>query len=513
MIKKLLTFSLLIFLLQIKAQNEFITLWKPYQTAPITVNAPVQAGSNEIWFPGIGENYTISWEEVNYPQHNGILTNVTSTRQVLINFGNAINPDPTNATYIVKASNGNGVFRQIRFATGNTAPGGSTINFWEYNGSPDKILEIRQWGNIQWNSMHAAFSSCLSLQLAATDAPDLSNVNDASYMFYNISKFNGSPSIANWNTSTIKNFKYIFGHFGGQTQLDTFNPPIGSWNTSSAEDMSYMFHGRRQFNQNLNSWNISNVTDISYMFAETNMFNQPLDNWNTTKVQNMTFLFHTNPNFNQPINSWKISSATNISHMFHGCVAFNQPLSSWDTTKVTDINTMFTGATSFNQNLGSWNLPALTNAMVSLANSGLNCENYSKTISGWAQNPNTASNINLGPLVPLMYSVDVSDKRNILINKGWIFSNDVIGECRMLGVSESSMKNQASISPNPAQDYIYINNMPSKNRYVIFDASGRMIAKDIFIKDAVNIEYLTPGNYILQVISKENIQSFKFIKK
>ncbi|MFP3547954.1 hypothetical protein SB748_31740, partial [Rhizobium sp. SIMBA_035] len=78
-----------------------------------------------------------------------------------------------------------------------------------------------------------------------------------------------------------------------------------------------------------------------------------------------------------------------------------------------------------------------------------------------------------------MYSADVSDKRNILINKGWTFTNDVIGECRMLGVSESSMKNQASISPNPAQDYIYINNIPSKKSYVIIDASGRMVAKDV----------------------------------
>lgn len=70
MIKKILLF--IVFTLSIhhiQAQEEFITLWKPYSqsSTPGTVDAPVQSANNEIWFPGIGENYTITWEEVNYP--------------------------------------------------------------------------------------------------------------------------------------------------------------------------------------------------------------------------------------------------------------------------------------------------------------------------------------------------------------------------------------------------------------------------------------------------------------
>ncbi|WP_449401292.1 hypothetical protein [Chryseobacterium wanjuense] len=117
--KKLISFFFILFLIHFsKAQNEFITIWQPglpATTPLIVIDAPSQATSNQIWFPGIGENYTITWEEVGYPTHNGTMTDVTSTAQVLIDFGNPINPDPATATYRVKASNGNGVFRQIRF--------------------------------------------------------------------------------------------------------------------------------------------------------------------------------------------------------------------------------------------------------------------------------------------------------------------------------------------------------------------------------------------------------------
>lgn len=516
MFRKISLLILFVLLSQnVNAQDEFITLWKPNQPSfPLTIDAPSITNSNQIWFPGIGENYTISWEEVNYPQHNGIMTYVTSIKQVLIDFGNPINPNPADATYKVKVSNGNGHFRQIRFATGaSNPPGGPLLGTWTYNGSADKILEIQQWGNTQWISMHAAFAGCSSIQLTATDVPNLSGTTDASYMFHGDYNFYGSPSMANWNTSSIKNFKYMFGYTSGQIQLDVFNPPIGSWNTSSAEDLSYMFMGRRLFNQNLNSWKTLRVTDMSYMLANTTAYNQPMDTWDTSNVTDMSFMFHLNPNFNQPLNNWNISNVTDLSHMFHDCKAFNQSLSSWDTSKVTTISTMFTTASNFNQDLGSWNLPALTNGMMSITGSGLSCENYSKTISGWAINPNTASNINLGPLVTLFYASDVIDKRNILINKGWTLLGDAIGKCRLLGVAENNRENTPSIYPNPADNIIYIKNLKGARSYKIFDSVGRLVLQNILNEESITINSLLHGNYILQIMSDTGVQSLKFIKK
>jgi len=199
--------------------------------------------------------------------------------------------------------------------------------------------------------------------------------------------------------------------------------------------------------------------------------------------------------------------------MFHNCTAFNQPLDNWDTSKVTEMNIFLQGASAFNQTLASWNLSALTAALLAITQTGIDCTNYSDTLSGWADNPNTANNINLGPLMNLMYSSNVVNKRNILINKGWLFTGDVVGECEKLAVNENKLKNSLSIYPNPASDFIYLNNSKDVKSYIITDSSGRVIMKDSLTKDFITIQSLSSGNYILQIITDKNIESFKFIKK
>lgn len=571
MYKKLLVFIFFVLSFQITSgQNEFITIWKPNAPVlnpPIAFTAPYPAGDNQIWFPGIGENYTISWEEVGYPQHNGTIPNVTSTNQVFIDFGTSLNPTLVDATYKVKVSNGNGVFKQIRFGDPviyNFPTLSHMFILWNTLGSIDKITEITQWGDISWTSMNNAFSNCRRLQLTATDTPNLSNVTDASFMFFGNPDFKGHNSMSTWNTSTIKLFTNMLGYFlsASASTGDTFNLPLGSWDMSSAEDISYMFFYRKAFNQNINSWNISNVTTIEHTFENcisfnqplnnwntskvTTMahtfencfsFNQPLDNWNTSKVTNMTFLFHFIPVFNQPLASWDTSNVTDFSHIFHNCTAFNQPLNTWNTSKGTTMEMLFTGASSFNQPLDSWDtssvtsmlftfldatnfdqslqtwdLSSLTSANQMIQNSGLKCENYSKTLSGWANNPNTPNNINLVSTAPLIYSPDVINDRNILINKGWIFNGDTLGgECRILGVSENQV-NSISIYPNPATDFIYIKNLKGLASYKIFDQSGRIVLQNLLNEEKINVNSLSKGNYILQIISKDKTQSLKFIK-
>lgn len=504
----------MLFIQIIKAQNEFITIWKPSGINPnftTIVTGQIPSASSQIWFPGTGLNYTIQWEEVNYPQHNETLTNVTSIGQTLISFGTPHNPNPAQATYRVKVSNGNGVFSQIKFATVTTPPSGGLS--WTHHGNSDKLLEISQWGNIQWQSMYNAFSYCRYVQITAADSPNLSAVEDASYMFYNASSLTGNSSMANWNTSNIKDFRNMFSHVSTLQIPDTFDAPIGSWNTSSATDFKYMFENRVVFNQNLNSWNTSNATDMSFMFSGTQAFNQPLNSWNTSNVTNMMWMFHFNPNFNQPLNNWNISKVTNISHMFHGCTSFNQPLDSWNTSVVTDFNTIFSSASNFNQNLQSWNLPALTIGTLALFASGLDCDNYSNTLFGWGTNPNTANNINLGLVPNFTYAIDVVPQRNMLLSKGWTITLDTVGECRKLSTHESTLITNGSIYPNPVENFIYFKNIKDAKSYTITEMSGRLVADGSLTKDFISIQHLTSGNYILQVITKQGIQTFKFIKK
>ncbi len=511
-----LFFLLLIFLA--KAQNEFITIWKPASTAipPVNVDAPYQATSQQIWFPGIGENYNIYWEEVGYPQHNGSLTDITSTKQVLIDFGNSL-ADGNDAKYRVKVSNGNGVFKQIKFGSAQLfLTPDELFPIWQVNGSTDKIYEIEQWGNIEWATMNSAFSLCRLMKLTATDIPVLNKVTDASFMFYGTTSFTGASSMQNWNTSNIQNFSFMFSLLFDVNPTpaltDQFNPPyFDSWDMSSATNLSYMFGNRTVFNQTLNSWNVSNVTDMSWMFGQCLSFNQRLDNWNTSSLEDMHFMFHMIPVFNQPLN-WNTSNVTNMSHAFHGCTIFNQPLENWDMTKVTRIDQMLNSASSYNQPLGNWNLASVVNGTGAFNITAINCENYSKTLLGWADNPNTANNVSIATLTGFKYASNVSDKRDILINKGWLLTGDSPGSC-LLSSSDLKLKKKPLLYPNPAVDDIHIEGLSDIKGYKIFDATGRLVKEGNPNNEMINVSSLTKGNYILQLIMKDTIISSKFIKK
>lgn len=441
MYKKLLPF-LFILLFQItNAQNEFITIWKP-------------GNIHQIKFPGRGTNFNVSWEEIGYTQHSGVQNNVTSSTEFNIDFGIPLNPVPANATYRVKISNGNGTFTQIRFFDNTLTP---IYNNTEYL----KLLDVSQWGNIQWQSFEDAFVLCMNLNVTAVDTPNLTSVTSLKQMFYICPTLEGNSSFSTWDTSSVTTMYNMFADAG------SFNQPIGNWN-------------------------VSNVTDMYGVFDNAASFNQPLHNWSTSNVIKMD-------------------------HMFHGASSFNQDIKNWDTSKVIDMEEMFHSASNFNKNIGSWNLSALTNAKDMFLNSGLNCQNYDNALYGWSMNPATHNNINLGSAAPLVYSHigAVNARNNLTTAKGWLISGDTYNDqCESyLSTSEVVNKNEISIYPNPATDFMYVKNLKGSNTYKIFDTSGRITLQNSLSDGKINISSLTKGNYILHIISKEKIQSFKFIKK
>ncbi len=66
-------------------------------------------------------------------------------------------------------------------------------------GDKDKILYITQWGDIEWNSMNAAFYGCINLDSNATDRPKLENVTDMNSMFSYADSFDAN--ISHWDVS------------------------------------------------------------------------------------------------------------------------------------------------------------------------------------------------------------------------------------------------------------------------------------------------------------------------
>ena len=145
--------------------------------------------------------------------------------------------------------------------------------------------------------MNGAFYGASNMIYNATDAPDLSEVTDMSFMFGFASSFDGN---------------------------------LSGWDVSSVESMNGMFRGASSFNGNISTWDVSGVVDMTDMFS----------------LGALTF--------DGNLSAWDVSSVTDMDSMFNGAINFNQDLSAWDVSSVTDMSGMFAGASAFRQNLGNW---------------------------------------------------------------------------------------------------------------------------------------------------------------
>ncbi|MCS7003689.1 MAG: BspA family leucine-rich repeat surface protein [Cytophagales bacterium] len=215
-----------------------------------------------------------------------------------------------------------------------------------------KLIDVTQWGNVQWSSMENAFWGCTNLKISATDAPNLSNVTSMFSMFYGASSFN--QSINHWNVSNVQNMSMLFFN------ATSFNQPLNNWNVSNVTNMMGMFAGATSFNQNINNWNVSNVQMMANMFRNATSFNQPLNNWNVSNVTNMVAMFNGATAFNQPLNNWNVNNVTMMTFMFAGAKSFNQNINNWNVSNVTNMMGMFSDASSFNQPLNNWNVSNVT---------------------------------------------------------------------------------------------------------------------------------------------------------
>ena len=187
-----------------------------------------------------------------------------------------------------------------------------------------KIKSIDQWGTIAWEIMESAFQNCDNVVLNATDIPDLSQVENTSYMFQGISAFN--KDMSNWDVSNVKL-------------------------------MINMFQGASSFNEDISNWDVSNVTNMNSMFNNATAFNADLSNWDVSSVITMNSMFNNATTFNADLSTWDVVNATNMSKMFNNAAAFNQNLSGWDVDNVTNCSN-FAGGTSI---LSAGNTPNFTN--------------------------------------------------------------------------------------------------------------------------------------------------------
>ncbi|OCA70330.1 hypothetical protein BBH99_14480 [Chryseobacterium contaminans] len=477
------------------AQNEFITLWKP------NINGTID---NAISFGGTGTNYTISWEEIGYPQHGGALS-VTSNSNIFttISFGTSLNPNPIQAAYKVKASNGNGLFYGFKGspnATGNS-----------------ELFEVSQWGDILWlQQFDQGFANCPNLNVTATDVPNLTQINNLSQMFLNCPSLIGNSSFANWNTSNITNMNSMF------SKAKLFNQPIGTWNTAKVTDFRDMFSYASSFNQNISAWNTSSGTNFISMFQDAIAFNQPLNSWNTSNATNFRYMFSNAKSFNQPLNNWNTSKVVSFDQMFTNASSFNQPIGNWDVSKISGAYgfMMFNGASLFDQDISTWNIKFqnIPSAYVYFGfnNSGLSCINYNKFLIALSNNPtlsNLGSAIGVIEAAGLTYSTPQAIMaRAQLVNKGFTINGDTYNpSCNAsLSTAETSKQMKTPAYPNPTTGVITIESTANESAY-LYDITGKIIKNVILNKgnNRVDLTEYPSGNYLL----KSNTIFTKIIKK
>ncbi|WP_299313151.1 BspA family leucine-rich repeat surface protein [uncultured Aquimarina sp.] len=292
--------------------GEFTTIWDTTQ--------PGTSADNEITIPinpAYTYNYTVDWGDGS--TDTGVTAGITHIYD-------------TSGTYTVMIS---GNFPAIYFND---------------SGDRQKIIEILEWGIIEWQTMENAFFGCENLNFDAIDAPDLSRVTSLQNMFRECSVFNGI--VNNWDISTITDISGMF------TEAVIFNRPLDNWNTIAVTDMSYTFHRARQFNEPLDNWNTASVLNLEYTFSETSSFNQNINNWDVSQVTNMSGTFRYTGNYSRPLNNWNVSNTTDMSGMFQGS-AFNFPIANWDVSNVTTMAAMFRES-QFNQPIESWDVSQVT---------------------------------------------------------------------------------------------------------------------------------------------------------
>ncbi len=312
----------------------FITTWK--------TDNPGTSNSSSITIPttGTGYNYDVDWD------NDGVFDEFNITGSITHDFG-------TPGTYNIRIK---GDFPRIYFNNG---------------GDKEKILSVDQWGDIAWSSMERAFYGGKNLVVAASDAPDLSNVADMSNMFRGATVFN--QDIGSWDVSQVTNMK---GMFIGAT---VFNQDIGNWDVSQVTNMSSMFRGSSAFNQDIGSWDVSQATSMYGMFSQASSFNQDIGSWDVSNVTDMSDMFISASSFNQDIGNWDVSQVTSMYGMFLQASTFNQDIGSWDVSQVTNMVQMFNKASAFNQNIGGWDVSQVT----SMYGMFINASSFNQNIGIW----------------------------------------------------------------------------------------------------------------------------------
>ncbi|MBO9594633.1 MAG: BspA family leucine-rich repeat surface protein [Niabella sp.] len=221
----------------------FTTVWK--------TDNPGFTASNQITVPGTG-SYTIQWESITDPTSAGT---VMARGNVVITF-----PQP-------------GTYRLRMHARRSAAYFGFDFNYPLLKaGDQQKLTGVEQWGANRWRVLN--FSSCINLDVTATDIPDFSTLITAKGMFFDCGSLLGNSSFQYWDMSRVPDLSFMFFEAG------LFDQPLGKWNLrsvhpSKAGGLQYMLHNaglsRRHYETTLTDWAFNAGTPDQMVLGALNL--------------------------------------------------------------------------------------------------------------------------------------------------------------------------------------------------------------------------------------------------
>ncbi|WP_209389510.1 S8 family serine peptidase [Chryseobacterium sp. RR2-3-20] len=113
------------------------------------------------------------------------------------------------------------------------------------------------------------------------------------------------------------------------------------------------------------------------------------------------------------------------------------------------------------------------------------------------------------------YTITITHKGS-LVNNSQNFTLIVTSDnLSTLSTSElPNKKNEVSFYPNPAKDFIYLNEVGGNTDIMIYDLSGKLVSSSKLVGGKLDIRNLVKGNYMVTVKNNNGLsQSFKFIKE
>ena len=230
-----------------------------------------------------------------------------------------------------------------------------------------KLIEMSNWGDIQYTLLFDTFEACSNMQYTATDYPDLSTAtaNTSSMLrglFQDCDGITGAIDLTNWtNLECVGSFG-LYQMFRGCHNIDSIN--LSGWTLTHADDCREMFYqvgtgttnGCTFILDNM-TWSDNSTFQGNWQLAKINTIS--LDNWVLDSVSsvNLTAMFKdsTCPNATLTVDfsSWSnTSQISKIAQTFWGSNITTINTTGWDTSNITDISFAFYQASDLTEIVG-----------------------------------------------------------------------------------------------------------------------------------------------------------------